>query len=240
MAVTRTVLQCIEGALRLAGMWQIGQTIPPEDSGTALQEMQDMLASWAVEKVMVPSIVEESLTMSAGDPTYTIGKNSADLDTERPEDIISAYIKSGNIDYPVWVIGEREYKLIPDKTVQARPERLNYRPTAPNGTIYLYQTPNAAEDLYFSSVKPFVEPTNLAMNMLNTVQVPRVCHLAIKWNLGLILATENGRPITQVMVREADKSYDNLIALGMSRQVEPARLEITAAAERGNDSILSF
>jgi len=239
MATARTVRQVIEGALRIVGAIAQGETPEADDINTALKVLQDLLAEWSDGGLMVPCYVKEEFDLTARQTSYTIGENGApDFNTVRPEQIIGAYIRSGNYDYPVKIIDERAYRNISNKSTEGRPGQLWYNAGAPNGTIYLWYTPGSDYPLWITSVKPFTEPTNLAENLLNVTEIPRNYHNALKWNLAFELGPEYGKEPSATIIKRAKETEDKIISLNAARRVQPARLDsITGHGWTNNDLI---
>ena len=241
MATVRTVRQIIEGAFRIIGVHEVGETPEPEDTATALETLQDIIAEHAGSWI-IPFIVQQAITLVAGQASYTIGENGAPgLNTQRPEQINGAFIRSGGYDYPVNILGERAYRTMVDKTTSGRPEWLWYNPTAPNGTIYVYPVPDDATDaLWISSAKSLAEPTGLTQNMLDTVSIPRNYHNPLKKILALELCEEYGKPPSQLLMVQANESESRLLSLNAARMVSPAMLEVPGINPANGRSILSF
>lgn len=235
MATSRTVRQLIESVLWIVGAYAPGESLKSKDTSTALRVMQDLLAEWSDGGLIVPSIVQEPITLVIGQASYTVGEDgSPDLDTVRPEQIIGAWVRdSSNYDHPVGIIDERRYRLITSKTTSSRPTGIWYNATAPNGTVYAYPTPNAGESLYISSIKPFKEPTKLTEDLLNTTEIPRNYHNALKWNMVLEISPEYGKEITLIMIKRATDTLNTIISLNAARRVEPVSIEVQTAGGEG-------
>lgn len=236
MATARTVRDLITASLVKLGVYGAGETVSAEDMQHGLDALQDLLAEWSDGGLMVPSVVQEAITLVVGQESYAVGENgSPDLDTVRPEQITGAFVRdSSDYDHPVKIISERGYQLFIDKSGStARPSRLWYNPTAPNGTVYVWPPPSAAEALWISSIKPFTEPSSLTQNMLNDVYVPRNYYNPVKWNLTLEMAEDFGRPVTPTMIGRAQQGYNQIQSLTAARRVQPAQLEVDRiSAER--------
>lgn len=242
MATAKTVRQLLEGSLRLAGVAEAGETVESEDIAVALEVFQDILAEEA-GSLFVPYVVQEAITLVVAQTTYTVGENgSPDLNTQRPEQIIGAFVRSsGGYDYPVDIIGEQQYKGIVDKDASGRPQYIWYNPTAPNGTIYTHYTPNAAESLYIDSIKTLSEPSTLTQSLLDTVGIPRNYHNPLKWMLALELCGEYGKDPTMLMVKKDDDARRKLVSLNAARSVQPVALEIGASGmSPGQGNITTF
>ena len=243
MATQRTVNDLIKGSLRIVGALAVGEALQSEEAATALEALQDMIAAKA-GGLFVPCVVQEAITLVVSHGSYTIGEDGTpDKDTQRPEQIIGAWVRdSGGIDHPVAVIDERNYNAIPSKSTSARPDRIWYNPTSPNGTIYAYPVPNTAESLYISSVKSLAEPSSLTSDLLNNVYIPRSYHGPLKWMLALELCPEYGREPSTVIIQKADQGERHLESLNMARRIKPAVIEIGTSGGKGmpRGTILSY
>jgi len=205
MATQRTVLDLIKQSLSIIQVRDPSESLPYEDTADALSVLQDLLAEHA-GGLSVPIVVQESLTLVSAQNSYTIGENGTpDLDTQRPEQITGAWVRSGNFDYPVQIISERGYRKISYKTSGGRPVVLWYNATIPNGTIYVYPTPVSADSLYLSSIKSLPEPTKLTENLLNDVGLARNYHSPFKWLLAVELAMNYGQSPSQFMIIKAER-----------------------------------
>jgi len=240
MATARTVLQLIESALRIIGVYSQGESLSADDSSTALICLQDLLAEHAGD-ISVPIVVQEAITLVNAQNSYTVGENgSPDLNSQRPDQIVDVWVRASNYDYPVRIIGESAYNSIVSKTTTGRPELLWYNPTAPNGTIYVYPTPTTVESLYISSIKSLPEPTALTENLLNTVGIARNYHNPLKWLLVLELSEEYGMSPTPFMVMKGAMARNKIAGLNAARKAQPSVIEVGTKASRSSGTILSY
>ena len=139
----------IDGALRKLGQIEAGETPTTDEYADALEALNDILDSLNNERLVCFALQTETLTLVNGDNSYTVG-TSGDLNTTRPVEIVSAYVVSGYISYPVEIISEEEYAEIPDKTTTADwPTHMVYRPTIASslGNVVVYPTPNGTATL---------------------------------------------------------------------------------------------
>ncbi len=244
MATVRTVLQLIGDVLSLAGHYSPGEPIAAEDSDLVLRLLQDLLAEWAGQTLTVPCLVLEPITLAVAKNFYTVGETAgADKSTVRPEQIIGAFVRdSSNHDYPVSIIGERDYRLLGEKSGRSgRPTKIWPNYTAPNMIIYTYPTPDSIESLYIESIKTFTEPTTLVQDLSATVSIPRVYHNALKFNLAVDTAPHYDKQLSPLVVLRAQRTKSAIISLNAARTVQAANLEIPTGRERYFDnSILTF
>ncbi|HEA65891.1 hypothetical protein LCGC14_1902440 [marine sediment metagenome] len=238
MATVRTVQQAINRAFGKLSLFGPGEPLPPEDNAIAKVCFQDMMGEWVNDQLMVPFTVLESFTLTAGTLSYTVGETApVDLNTVRPEQIDSAFIREDNYDYPVNIIGEEAYNRIALKSEpwRFRPYQLWYNPTVPNGTITVWPSPSSAVDLFFSSEKPFTEPTSVTANMMAGLGYPRNYHNIIVYNLAVELAPEYGKTPADSVIVKAEKGKRDLISLNAARTLEPAVSELARSTRRDYD-----
>lgn len=178
---------------------------------------------------MIPALVLEAITLAVAKNSYTVGEAAgADKSTVRPEQIIGAFVRdSSNHDYPVSIIGERDYRLLMQKSTRSgRPVWIWPNYTAPNMVIYTYPTPDAIESLYIESIKTLTEPTTLVQDMLVAISIPRVYHNALKFNLAVDLAPHYDKQLSPLVIARAVKTKSAIIGLNMARRAQAANLEI--------------
>lgn len=241
MATNRTVRELIEESLRLVGAIAVGETPEAADVNLALEALQDLVGEWGDGGLLVPSIVKETFNLDIATNSYTIGKIGApDFDTIRPEQIIGAFVRVDNHDYPITIIGEGAYRNIPDKTTAGRPTRLWYNPTAPLGTIYVWMTPSAIEALWLTSIKPFTVPAALANKLFDDYEIPNNYHNALKWNLALEIAPEYGKPPSQVIIARAQETKGKIESLNAARRVNPVNIDILTRGSIAGDDLISL
>lgn len=111
-----TALDIVTRAMRLAGVYQKGEVPDADEAQDGLDALNTMLASWSIEKLFVYYIVEESLTLTANQGSYTMGP-SGDLNTTRPTFIDdSCRITLDNMDYGLKKIDHDAWSAIVAKT----------------------------------------------------------------------------------------------------------------------------
>ena len=238
MATARTVLQIIEAALRKIGVYSPEEAPLAADTTTALIALQDMLSEWSDGGLTVPITVQETFNLIVGTAAYTVGQTGApSLNTVRPEQVMGAFVRdSGGNDFPVKIAGEREYRRIETKAAVGRPECVYVYYGSPNLTMYMHPVPDSIEAFYFSSRKNLTEPTTLVQDMFTAVQIPRNFHTALVWNLAMEITEEYGKPPTQLMVKRAMETKNNVISMNAARTHEAVRLDLIPEREESNTS----
>ena len=207
----------MSGALRLCGIRLATET----QLETAFTVLNQMLASWSAERLMVPSVVDESFTLVAGTAVYTIG-SSGTFNTTRPMRIIDAYLRdSASIDYPVDPeMSLDEWSRIADKTTRARPERLYYATEYPLGKIHFDVPPDAAYTFRVWSWKPLTEIATLDTSVVLPGEYAKV----IRFSLAVDLAPEFNVALDSTIIQQAVGAHVTLRNLNRPTPA-PARLD---------------
>ncbi len=180
--------QLITAAYRKGGI----KSPTTQQSTDGLQDLQNMLSSWSVEGLSVPSFVTENFTLTVGQAVYTIGVtgDSPDLvtSTGRPVRIVGAFIRITNNDYPIDVnMTKTQYNHLLSKDTEGRPRGLYYDPQYPTGKIKFNYEADTAYDFHLISEKVLVNPTATS----TTFSIPLEYNRALIYNLAIELAPDN-------------------------------------------------
>jgi hypothetical protein len=222
----QTAQELIKMALRVIGVVATGETPSNDDMQDALLAMKVMFREWAADELMVYTTEINTFTLAAGVVSYTIG-SGATINTTRPESIRSAFITQDGLDHELDIISEEEYIEIADKDLGHNyAASLWYKPTYPNGTIYLW--PPGGGVLNLHSMKQLTEPTSLTAS----VQFPGPYDAAIKWNLAEQMCPEYGKEPSPYIVKKAEDSLDNIINLNAALNVRSVKTEILKISRR--------
>lgn len=256
MATARTISDVIYRALRILHVIRADETPQTADLNTGLSVLQDMMAAWATDGLIIPTVIIEYFALAATQATYTVGEGSyylitdgsgthlqidppgpwdilvqsgvaPSLNTVRPETVLGCYVKdSAGTDHPVQIISEAQYNRIGGKTDAGRPTSTWVSYTSPNITFYMYPVPDTVENFYFYSNKPFIEPTSLSQEVLDNIQIPRSYHKALADNLAVELAPEYGAEISPLTLDAARRGKSALVSGSAARRVNPTWLDI--------------
>lgn len=195
-----TALGIIKSAMRKSGVLTKTEDPSADESADSLEMLNDMLSSWSNDSMIVYARTLENFTLSANVATYTIGSGGA-FNTVRPIKIISAYVRSGGIDYPLNIEIEENYDTIALKNTGSIPESLIYSNAYPLATITLYPVPTTADILYLRSEKQL---SSFTLNQ--TVDLPPGWRRALIHNLAVELASEYGQQVPPEVVAIARES----------------------------------
>lgn len=203
--MSTTALQLITGALRLIQAVRKTEAITADEAEDGLAALNELLGSWSNETLNITSRVTESFNITSG-TSYTIGSGQT-LNTTRPISIEAAFIRIGNIDYPLTKITDEEYSSIAYKSLGTTiPQYFNYNNGYPYGTIKIYPALVGNVGLHLLSEKPLTE-----IATINTeIDLPAGTKRALKYNLAVDLAPEYGKQVSEVVYKIAKESLGQI------------------------------
>ncbi len=141
-----TALTMITRAMRLAKVIGKGETLDPDESADGLEALNAMLESWAIERLFVYSIRDETFTWTAAAASRTVGA-AGNFATDRPSKVdASSYFTYNGIDYPIEIIDSDAYSAIQDKTISSSFPRYLYVDYTSSAlvTLYAFEVPQGA------------------------------------------------------------------------------------------------
>lgn len=142
-------------SLRLLGEKIVGGTLGTAEQTDYLADLNAMLDSWSLNRLMIPQLIEEGFALTASQGTYLIGTGK-EFSTAKPLSIVApCFVRdSGNMDRSVYLVDKIAYDGIGLKTVDgAYPSYLYYEVGTEYGTIKLFPEPAASLTLYINSWK---------------------------------------------------------------------------------------
>lgn len=148
-----TANDLIKRALRKGRCIGKDQTPTADESADALSELNSMLGKWRNEGLLIPRIQQESFALVSGQASRTIGP-TGNFATVRPTGIAAGcFVRRGGVDTPVAVLPDRtQYDAIAVKSTAGLVKAIYYDPTYPNGTLYFYPVPDAADTIFLNSL----------------------------------------------------------------------------------------
>lgn len=199
-----TARDLIKGSLRLIGAIATGETPSADEQADGLSALNDMLASWSNERLLVPTRTREELSVSAS--PVTIG-DGATLDTERPLSVDAATVLIGAVEYPLEILSPERWQAISQKDLTSSiPTSLFIEGTFPNETLNLWPAPAGSVTLVLYSWKAM---TSIA-TANTTLSFPDGYLRALRYNLAVELAPEYGRVVTQEVAMIAREAKANI------------------------------
>jgi hypothetical protein len=208
-----TAADIIKRSLRIAQVISQGDDPSGTDQETdAFTVLNSMIASWSAERLMIPHLVTDTLTLTIGDGEYTFG-TGGDINSARPNRIEEAFVRDsqGN-DFEVDIIHVSKYNDIGLKTTQGRPYYLYYIAEYPLAKIKLIYVPDAAETLHLDSWKPLSQIAAVG----DTISLPGEYQRALEYNLAVNIAPEYAQELPQsvyTLANQTTRTIKNLNAI---------------------------
>lgn len=191
-----TVRDLIATAFRRLGIVARGQPMSADDAAIGLNCLNAMLDAWGLDGLMVYVIDRQTFALVSNTQSYTLGPGGTWNTTPlygagcpRPVQIEEAYwIDPGTLqELPVSVFEEASYQSqqVVGVTGQQVLE-LNYTPSFPLGTVYVWPRPTTVATMVLYLWKPF----NTANALTDTVSFPQGYQIALEDNLTVELSKE--------------------------------------------------
>lgn len=196
-----TALAIITKAMQKAGILTKNENPTADEASDALDSLNDMLASWSTEAMLIYARVWESFTVGGGVASYNIGTGQT-FNTTRPMLIADSYVRfpTGS-DSMVSIINDENFAMIQNKDALGVPNRLNYNTSFPTGIINLWPVPSTNYSLFILSEKQLTE---FALN--DTVLLPAGWKRALIYNLAVEINPEYGQPLPVEVAKIASES----------------------------------
>lgn len=192
----------IARAMRLLGQIGAGESPTTDEYSDGLVALNDMIDAWRNDRLLTFAYRTESLTLAIGTESYGIGPSS-DLDTNRPVEIIRAYVSSGNNDYPVALLSETEWAAIPDKTSTAEwPNVALFRASMSNATLLVHPVPSTSTPLYLVTRVPL----EAFESSSDAIALAPGWARALAYNLAIELSPEFETQPSETVMRIANES----------------------------------
>ena len=203
----RTVREILTRAMRTATILGASDVMEGNDAADALLTLNQMMDAWQAERLFAYQIVSRTHALTAGVGTYTIGPG-ATINVDRPVRIEWAFTRdSQNYDRPMEIVPDQVYADITLKTQGNNfPNVLYYAPGMPQGTISMWQLPNAGLTLHLGCWVTLSEFADLNAS----VALPPGYEQAIVLSVAELLSPEYGKEPSASLVRMAARARANI------------------------------
>ena len=198
-----TAKELMNRSKRLIGALGRGET------GTNAEDVDDLAALNAFMNSLwlngdaVYDIQEQSLTVTT--VSHTVGPTGNTVIT-RPITIESAVQRKNNIDYPIELLTEQQYRAITAKSVTSDiVSQAWYQPLMPDGKIFFFPTPSESITVLIRS-RTQIE----AFTINETVALPPGYEDMLAYNLALRLAPEYQREVPEMVRLTAATTLRNI------------------------------
>ena len=211
----------IYGALRLCGAYNAANTPRPEQISDAIDALDMMLKSWAMDGFLwLKKFIYISL--AAAQKSYVIGPGSTDTVSEDAAGAVAYSQRPTRVFFPVRYtiatgaevrmtqISRQEYAHLPNKATVGTPTQIYYDPQISTGTLYVWPVPSAATDKVLITVDRILEDVGTDES---TYDLPPEALEMLKFQLALRLAPEYSLPDSKV-------AFIEKYATGMKAKLE--------------------
>lgn len=180
-----TVRDLIRNSLQDINVVGAGENLTAEDAVDCLSRLNTMLASWSADGSVIYNRTTDTLNLSGGVQSYTIGP-SGDINTTRPIAITQATITiGGNIVNPVEIWNENVFSTLSYPSLQGgTPYQLFVNNSFPLIQMKFFPVPSGGQVLTLYTMKPL---GGLVLN--DVLSLPPGYEEAIQTNLSVRVAS---------------------------------------------------
>lgn len=205
----------ITAAARKIRVKRVGFALTGEEATDGLSTLNDMIAAWSAEDLLIPYRTRESFTLTAGQQPHTIG-TAGDLNTAQPIDIHNAILVSSSTRYPLDTDrGPDDLQQVLNLTTQGLPRWMYFEPGLTLGNLWFDVAPQEAYTLILHSLKRLTEFATLDTDLT----LPAETRRAIINNLAVDMAPEYGKDPSQVVIARATQDLAVLKANTAAKRV---------------------
>lgn len=140
-----TAVDLIERAMRLLGVYAVGETISADEAQTGLVALNSLVDGLANTNLLIYVKSLDQITLVANQASYSIGPTGTDLVTTRPVEVMqSSNVTYQGVTYPLTKWTLQDYNTISIKTIAGTPGVLYPEMSYPDMTVYLWPAPGVA------------------------------------------------------------------------------------------------
>lgn len=207
-----TVSEFIRATLRTLGVLASGETPTADEEQDAFVTLNDMIDSWATERLMLFTTQRLEFTLAPGVSPHTLGLatgSPGQLYGARPIRIDRASIipaSATGSEYPLQLLSDAEWQATQAKTSTGTPTSLWVRTSYSTLGLFLHPIPNAADTLIVYTTQQLGRFTATD----DEFDFPPGYARAVRYNLAKELAPEFGVSLAPEALAIADESKANL------------------------------
>jgi len=194
MAIS-TTKDLIKSALKLIGALDPHEEPTAEEASDGLDVLNEMIATWNIERLTIYTITRSQQNIVAGKQTYTIGTGGI-FNIARPDRIEHASIitSNGSLELMINIKTVTQWQEIPTKgTTSTLPNRLYYEPTFPLGIINLWPVPQESIPI----ILHLWQRHTRFVDLTTSLSFPDGYIRALRYNLAIELEPEYGMEASQ-------------------------------------------
>lgn len=231
-----TVADLIQGAFRVLGVLAAEETPSAAEQADAFNALNDMLDSWANERLTLFATRRDSYTLTPNHNPHTLGtEGSPDFNATRPVRVDRASLvlaSSPNAELPLTLQDDGAWQLTQGKTTTGTPVYLWVETAYPLLKLWLNPIPVSADTLVLYTWQQL----GRFADVNTAVDLPPGYPRALRYNLAKELAPEYGAQLSAEAADIANESKADLKRLNS----KPSYLRSDAAVlRRGPFNIVS-
>jgi hypothetical protein len=199
-----TAGQLIKDSARLVNVIGTSEVLTADEFADGLASLNDLLEVWSIQNLALYGSADVTFNTVAAQAAYTIGPTGTWV-TDRPVRINdSPFCTVSGLDYPIDVIGQEGYDLISLKTQPGQiVERALFVNDSPNGRLTLWPVPSAIVPITLNIDRVLTQVASIATVMT----FPPGYLLAMRYALGIMIAPDYGRTVSDEVQRIASTSF---------------------------------
>lgn len=218
MSITTSAFDICTGSLKLIGVLADGETATNDQMTDAYARLQEIVDGLGVQRFTMLTRTRTVYPLVANQATYTIGPSGADFTAARPVTVEGCGLvlnsSSPPLELSLTPLTDDLYQAIGIKAqTSTLPTEFYYNPTMPNGSIFLWPTPTVNTNTLAVYVPLAVTQF---VSLAASVTLAPMYAKALRYRLGMELAIEFSRPMTEMLARVfaiADESWAQIKAV---------------------------
>jgi hypothetical protein len=204
-----TVLDILNQSLTLCGMRASGETVDAALAQDSLEVLQQLIASWNVESLMIYQIDRAVFPLTTSQ-TYTVGPGGV-FNMVRPVRIERANWRDESqvpaLELPLHAMSDQEYMgLRLREMASSMPMRFYYDQAYPVGTFFLYPAPTLTKHV----VLWVWHPWDVTAQLATPVDFPPGYARMLVYNLAVELSAQPGARLSPIALKIAEESKSRL------------------------------
>lgn len=206
MSITTTGSDLVASAMRLIGALAEGETATSQAMTDGLAICNRLIDGWAIQEGTILTVGRHVFPLVNNQSTYSVGP-TGNFSMTRPTDIQNAGLvyltPTPNTEWPLGKLTDDEYAVIGIKDlVSTFPTQFYYNPTMPNGSLFVWPTPNTVNNIALYTL----DATSQFPDMTTSVTLPPMYARALIFNTAVDLGIEFGRTIPDGVVQIANST----------------------------------
>lgn len=204
-----TVADLIKGSFRILGVLAASEAPTAAELQDGLEALNDMLDSWAGERLVLHSTLRSVHGLTPGLTPHTLGASGATITATRPVRIDRASIQpqlEPGAELPLTLLSDAEWQALQGKEADGRPTSLWVEASRPLMKLHLHPCPDVADVLVLYTWQQLGRFASTAVDF----DLPPGYARAIRFNLARELAPEYGIAMSGEAMAIAEESKEAL------------------------------